>query len=40
MCLLCAGCAPGLAQMAVFQLNVLKLAGKVAEWVLQYSSNR
>ncbi len=41
----CAGCAPGVRQawrrwLSVFQLGVLKLAGKVAEWVLQYSSNR
>jgi hypothetical protein len=40
VCLVCAGCAPGLAQIAsVFQLDVLKLAGKVAEWVLRYSSD-
>ena len=38
----CARCAPGVHQawrrwLSVFQINVLKLAGEVSEWVLQYS---
>ena len=41
----CARCAPGVRQawrrwLSVFRLDVLKLACEVAEWVLQYSSNR
>jgi hypothetical protein len=44
VCRVCARCAPGVHQawrrwLSVFQLGVLKLAGKVAEWILQYSSN-
>ena len=36
-------CAPGVRQawrrlLSVFQLDVFKLAGEVAEWVLQYST--